>query len=293
MKKFIIPTVVVALVAVIAVSVFKIMDINAMDKVETPTEFIDDSFTEVTLDENLEAVSVETKEMTAFNNYLLMNSNTVGVLSIASLNEEPVVNTENQNEYLYKNIRGEKGSEGTLFSASKSDFLRSDVTTVFGHNMKNGNKFGCLKNYKSLDYVKSNPTFSAENADGKVSLKIVAVADVSSDYKANGWYYANPNFADTKSFEKFEKEVRTRSFFVIPDRFTQNDKYVILSTCDYGFEGERLIVVARIMDENETVDTSAYRTNNVVVRATEYYSTTGKTAPTESAVTSNFEANYR
>lgn len=221
-----------------------------------------------------------------------VNDKTTATITIQKVKDEPIVTTpDNQNEYLYKNIKGEKQNSGTLFTAYDASLGVTNVTTVFGHTMKNETMFGQLKKFKKLDYLKENPTFSMTSATSEYNLKIIAVANVSSNYADMGWYYAKSNLTE-KEFENFKKEVRYRSYFVIPDEFDYESKYVILSCCDYAFSGERLIVVARIMDTNETVDVSTYAKNKLVLRANEFYRTYDQAKPSAEKLAENYSKNY-
>ena len=223
-----------------------------------------------------------------------INSKVTATITIEGLDKEPIVtnNTvDGQNEYLKKNIEGKYSKAGTLFTAYDAKLGVTNITTVFGHSMGNGTMFGTLKNFKKLDYVKNNPVFQMSSLTNNYNLKIIAVADVSSNYYDSGWYYPQSNLTE-KEFENFKNEVRNRSYFVIPDKFDYNSKYVILSCCDYAFEGERLIVVARIMEEYESVYINSYSNNAVVLRANEYYKTYGKTKPSESVINENRIKNY-
>ena len=223
-----------------------------------------------------------------------VNNKVTGTICIEGLKDEPIVtnNTvKGQNEYLRKNIEGKQSQSGTLFTAYDAKIGVTNVSTIFGHSMKDGSMFGSLKNFKKLEYVKNHPTFTMSSLTSLYNLKIVAVADVSSDYNNSGWYYPQSNLTE-EQFENFKKEVRNRSYFVIPDEFDYSSRYVILSCCDYSFNGERLIIIARIMNENETVDVSNYTNNSLVLRANEFYKTYGYTKPTESALNANRINNY-
>ena len=247
----------------------------------------------------IETVPEETEEVvidmnTPSDRWYTVNKKTTGTISIEGLRDEPIVtnNTINgQNEYLRKNIEGKQSQNGTLFTAYDAKLGVTNVTTVFGHSMKDGSMFGTLKNFKKLDYVKNNPTFTMSSLTSLYNLKIIAVADVSSNYKNSGWYYPQSTLNE-EQFEDFKKEVRNRSYYVIPDEFDYASRYVILSCCDYAFNGERLIIVARIMNENETVDTSSYANNPVVLRANEFYKTYGYNKPNEDTLNANRIANY-
>lgn len=304
MKRIITITLTIALLVIAGFSAIQIVNSLEKNSVESDplaTSAIDTEGGKRALDllneqqvKTPETAKVITDYTTSADRWYTVNNKTTGTITIEGLRDEPIVtnNTvEGQNEYLYKNIEGESSKKGTLFTAYDAELGVTNVTTVFGHSMGNGEMFGTLKNFKELNYVKNNPTFKMSSLKANYNLKIVAVADVSNDYYDSGWYYPQSNLTE-KEFENFKKEVRNRSYFVIPDEFNYESKYVILSCCDYAFDGERLIVVARIMDECEIINTTNYVNNSVVLRANEYYEVYGKTKPSESKLNENRIKNY-
>ena len=251
------------------------------------------SSTNVVINNDNGDVSSVTEIVTATKGLYSNYKDVVATITINNMvTNEPIVYTpDNQNEYLYKDITGNYNKNGTFFTAQDSCLGKTNVTTVFGHTMKSGKMFGKLKNYKNLSYLQSNPTFTMSDSDKEYKLKIVAVADVSANYTKNNWYYAQPNLTP-EQFETFKREVRSRSYFVIPDEFNYEDKYVILSCCAYTFTDERLIVVARIIDEDTKIYTTTNKKNTLVVRACEYYEKYGKKQPTSEQISNALKQNY-
>lgn len=236
--------------------------------------------------------SAETVVENATTNWKNINGDVVGTISINGLDNEPIVSTpDNQNEYLYKDIRGNEDKNGTLFTAFDSEIGETKVSTVFGHSMKSGKMFGQLKKFKDIEYLKKNPTFQMTSENGNHLVKIVAVADVSCNYAKNNFNYQKSNLSE-EGFDEFKHQVRNRSYFVIEDEFGYDDNYVVLSTCDYSFSDERLIVVGRIIDSTEEIQSENYQKNDTVLRAVEYYETFGKTAPSADVLADNYAENY-
>ena len=86
-------------------------------------------------------------------------------------------------------------------------------------------------------------------------------------------------------------QVRSRSLYVIEDKFDYESKYIMLSTCSYNTDNERLVIVARILDSNETV-TGSIESNPIVLRTNEFYDATGCSKPSNEALMDNYVANY-
>ena len=67
----------------------------------------------------------------------------------------PVVKSENNEEYLYKNFKGEENRGGSIFLDANNS-LEDDNIIIHGHNMKDKSMFGTLSNLLKSDYLKSN-----------------------------------------------------------------------------------------------------------------------------------------
>ena len=315
MKKFAYVLAILALVAVFGISTFKIYSVFAAPKsnadllgdrapsfdetiietlpsVEEETESTESTTeeTEPTVEET-EPVVVITPGMQAVTSWKEINNNVIGAISIQDLKDEPIVQTENQNEYLRKDILGNYSTGGTLFTSEGSILGETKTTTIFGHSMSSGAMFGNLKKFKELDYLKANPTFTVSSENATYTCKIVGVLLPSANYTANGWYYADPTLTE-EEFENFRFQVRSRSLFVIDDEFDYESNYIMMSTCSYACDNERLVIVARILEDGETVDTSDWCKNPVVLRCVEWYAKNGKNQPSWDTLYNNYNSNY-
>jgi sortase B len=314
MKKLIYGIAIIALIGVFGISTWKIISVFAAPKsnadllgdrlpvidstiVETlpsadtetaETEEIEETEPSV---EETEPVVIITPEMQAVTAWKEINNDVIGSITIQELDNEPIVQTENQNEYLRKDILGNYFQAGTLFSSEGSILGETKTTTIFGHSMSSGAMFGNLKKFKELDYLKSNPTFTVSSEYATYNCKIVGVLLPSANYKANGWYYADADLTE-EEFENFRFQVRARSLFVIEDEFDYDSNYILMSTCSYACDNERLVIVARIMEDGETVDTSNWCANPVVLRCVEWYAKNGKNQPSWNTLYNNYENNY-
>ncbi len=314
MKKVIYSIATIALLAVFGISIFKIYTVFAAPKsnaellgdkapvveitrpVEETTEPAEETTTEETTSEETtaeetEPVVVITPEMQAVSAWKEINNDVIGCITIQDLNNEPIVQTEDQNEYLRKDILRNYSQAGTLFTSKGSILGETKTTTIFGHSMSSGAMFGNLKKYKELDYLKSNPTFTVSSEYATYNCKIVGVLLPSANYTANGWYYADADLTE-EEFENFRFQTRARSLFVIEDEFDYDSNYILMSTCSYACDNERLVIVARIMEDGETVDTSSWCANPVVLRCVEWYAKNGKNQPSWDTLYNNYEKNY-
>lgn len=221
-----------------------------------------------------------------------INPLVVGTISILNLQDEPVINVPNdQNRYLHLDLKENYSRSGTLFTAQNSEFSKTKTTCIFGHAMNSGAMFGNLNKFSNLDFLKANPTFQISTSKNTKTCKIVGILYASANYELNDWYYAKPNLNE-KEFEDFKFQTRTRSLYIIPDKFDYNSNYITLSTCSYNCQDERFLVIARIINENEKINTENYSINPSPLRTKEYYTKHKTSQPTNKTLQKIYEDLY-
>ncbi len=222
-----------------------------------------------------------------------INPEIVGWLKVpGTKTDNPVVKSQTDTattyKYLYRDFYGKYSSYGTLFTKYNNTFdgNLSRNTAIFGHHMKDGQMFGELKNYRNLDFYKQHPVieFTPIYSDKVVRWKVFAVMlvdTVGTPGHGEVYNYSNVIFADDTEFLAFVDEAYQRSIIDTPIQdITPNDKIVTLSTCAYDFTEARLVVMARMVREDEVaeVDTqSAVYNKDAVYPKVHKKSTTGNT----------------
>jgi sortase B len=201
-------------------------------------------------DETIETVEpIESADVTTLKKWQSVNSHVTGTISIQGLSEEPVLTVpsfDDQNYYIHKDINGNSSKKGSLFTAYDAVFGESNVTCIFGHTMRDGSMFGQLSRFLDKNYLLENPTFEIGTEAGTKTVKIIAVGHVDSDYIRGGWYYPQPQLNENE-FSVFKTQVENHAELIIDDELDYASKYVILSCCSYGYEGERLFVLGKIL----------------------------------------------
>jgi len=142
-------------------------------------------------------------------------------------------------------------------------------TVIYGHNMKSDNQmFSELENYykgsKAINYYRKHPLINFDTVYKKMQWKIFAVFTANTN-RANGktFEYNMIDPHDMDEFNEFISEVRSLSIYNIPVEVKSSDKILTLSTNYYEYEGQRLIIMARLVRENEnpSVDVNAVTHN--------------------------------
>jgi SrtB family sortase len=154
----------------------------------------------------------------------------------------------------------------------------STNTIIYAHNMNDGQMFGELLNYKSLEYYRQHPLISYDSVYYEGMYKIFGVVICKKD---------DPDFLYHNFIEKlndqemvdFVNKIRERSIINTKVDVRTDDKLLTLSTCDYSFKsdtGERIarfVVFARKVRDGESteVDTAGATINTNPVMPQEWY----------------------
>lgn len=178
------------------------------------------------------------------------NSDFIGWLEIPDTGiNYPVMYTPNDPEfYLRKNFDKEYELSGTPFvDGACSMEPASDNIIIHGHNMKNGNVFHEMEDYKDDSFFKEHKTFKFDTIYGPGEYEIFAVI-LSKAYteEANSFkYYEFVNAAGQSEFDTFVNTVRSMSLYETGVKPQYGDKLVTLSTCEYSQEDGRMAIIGR------------------------------------------------
>lgn len=155
----------------------------------------------------------------------------------------PVVQAEDNDRYLRRDLHGEYLRTGTLFA----DYHCSAVGTgqnhiIYGHNMQNASMFGTIVNYKDQKYYEEHPVlyYLTPDNDYKIELFSGFTANSHSNiYRAE--------IGDTEAFDAFLQEIIAKSTFNSDVSVTGEDHIVMLSTCSYEFNDARYVACGKLI----------------------------------------------
>lgn len=152
--------------------------------------------------------------------------------------------------YLRKNYYGEKATHGCLYiQETCSVFPRSDNLTIYGHNMRDGSMFGCLKNYREESFWKEHPVITFNTLKEEAQYEIFAVFATTSSVGEGFKYHYFINAAGEKDFHDFVDTCKALSFYDTGIDPVLGDQFITLSTCEDTLVNGRLVVVARKITE--------------------------------------------
>lgn len=189
-------------------------------------------------EENFSEISEEniSKNPVNFDELKKINEDVVAWIRIKNTNiNYPIVQSENNEYYLKKDLNKEYSTCGWIFMNYKNNKDFSDRNTVlFGHNIKSGLMFSDLqKIYRN-------------ELGNDVTIEIYTEAEqilfkVYSSYMIEPEEYATQVFTNAEEHKKYISEILKRSsntYNIVP---TEKDKLITLSTCDNSGKNRILI----------------------------------------------------
>ncbi len=153
----------------------------------------------------------------------------------------PVVQNDDNDYYLRRGFNGKYNYYGTLFVDYRTigDFSGKNML-IYGHNMKNEEMFGSLINYKEQEYFDEHPDMWLFTPTESLKIKLVAGIEVpgtSEIFDA----LINPDEA-----EKVIQDAILNSTFKSDYIYSENDRFVTLSTCSYDYADARYIIIGKL-----------------------------------------------
>ena len=155
-------------------------------------------------------------------------------------NSYPVMQAEDNDFYLHRDFNKGYLYAGCIFMDFENAKDFSDpASIVYGHNMKNGSMFACLKKLKDQKTYDENPYFWILTPRGDYRYHIYSVFETTP---VSDVYTLWRN--DGKNFLKWEEGLRSASLVKEDVMLTEHDHTVILTTCTPDHD-HRTVVIGR------------------------------------------------
>lgn len=173
----------------------------------------------------------------------------------------PLVQASNNDYYLKRNFYKKWVSYGVPFYDYRIEENQFETlprnTVIYGHNMRSDDLiFGMLEEYRDIDGFKKAPIIECNTIYGDHKWVVCGVFISNSDPKHDNGYVFPYNFIDCSDqlFAEYIVELEKRSLYNTGVGLEVTDKILTLSTCAYDFKDARLVVVARLLREGESVN---------------------------------------
>ena len=171
--------------------------------------------------------------------YQDINADYVAYLYIPDTEIEYPVVQRNNSYYLNHNFYEEKNAHGTIF-LDENCSSEDPVLLLHGHHMKDGTMFGRLKQYRDKAFRQAHTEILLDMGEGFDTYEVFAILQIDltrEDYFA---YEEIPKDAD--SLLAYLQQIRKHAAWY--EQPESEEKLLLLSTCAYGSEDERMVVAA-------------------------------------------------
>lgn len=178
------------------------------------------------------------------------NADIIGWLKIGDEVDEAVVQRDNS-YYLRRDYRGYHNVNGAIFLDEACDLKegRPYALLLYGHNMKTGAMFGCLRNYENVQYYRNAPflTFDTIYEEGK--YVVFAVSHVST-VRTAGHYLDFWGLASRNRARRQDAIMQLKRNSAISNTLevTPEDQILLLITCVDDADERRVVAARRIRD---------------------------------------------
>ncbi len=209
--------------------------------------------------------------------------------------DNPVVQAEDNDYYLYRDFMGGHDKAGTLFMDYRNVLSSLDEehnVVIYGHNLNSKQMFSRFNTLVSgnVERARQLTTLTLDTLYGEsITYKVIAVMVLDADATGDAAFdYIRTQFATENSKKTFLERVLARSLYdyggvdVLP-----SDQLLTLSTCsnkrDTTLKNGRTVVVARRVREGEDVAVDPMLTvaNTDVLMPKAWYVNKGLALPKE------------
>ena len=158
----------------------------------------------------------------------------------------PVMQGENNTEYLNKAPNGEFSLSGSIFLDSRNDKTFSDpYSLIYGHHMEYGAMFGALDEYKDKIFFEKHKTGSLTVVDGdEYHIGFFAACKAQATEKV---IFDPPESNNQALLEYLNKH----AVIYDPRGVSAGSKLIALSTCQSAENNERIIVFGVLTPQDQ------------------------------------------
>ena len=156
---------------------------------------------------------------------------------------------QGEDNFYYASHRfdGTEHPAGMIFMDCRNNLWPLDDNTIlYGHNMRDGSRFGKLGRYTDAEYLAQNGVFRFASLYELHEYAPIAIFYTSVDSGNPDYFnFAQTNFADEAAFDAYIREVSARSIHPLPADVHFGDRLLTLATCSEAYDGGRLVIVCR------------------------------------------------
>ena len=184
------------------------------------------------------------------------NSDTVGWLKVNCIAEINFAVVQRDNSfYMTRDFNGQMNMNGAPFLDEYCSISpRDDNLLIYGHNMKNGQMFGKLRQMNSWEKLSANPFVPFDTIYETGTYVPIAMLPCSIIPATDYFRFYIRNFSGEKQFNEFIQRARELSEIHLTVDAQYGDRLLTLVTCYDDAHNQRYIVLLRALREGETED---------------------------------------
>ncbi len=161
----------------------------------------------------------------------------------------PILQSEDNEYYLTHNYKKEKSSYGSIYLKNTVNIENQNANLIlYGHNMKDGEMFQNLLNYKEKSYWEEhkNVTFVMENEVRKYEIIAVFPSRIFYQNEKNVFRYYNYTSLDTQEiYQEYIENINAIKLYDTGITAQYPEPLLTMITCEYSQENGRMVVVAK------------------------------------------------
>lgn len=184
-----------------------------------------------------------------FDELLVKNKDTIGWINVNNTNiNYPVVQTENNDDYLNKAFDGSKNKAGWLFVDYRNNVKEFDRNTIiYGHSRLNQTMFGSLLKVLNKAWYtnKYNHIIKFSTPYENTMWQIFSVYKIEPET-----YYITTQFNNDAEYLTFLNTLKSRSIYDFNAEINETDKIMTLSTCSDAIGTGRVVVHAKLIKKD-------------------------------------------
>lgn len=164
-----------------------------------------------------------------------------------------LMNKEDSDYYLYRNFKKEESKHGSIYLNNECDLnLKSSISLVYGHNMKDGSMFGELDKYLDKNFYEKNRIINLDTLYEENQYEVVGVF-LSKIYLQDDLevfkYYNYKGLLSEDDFNDYKDGVAPLLKVGDLSEVKYGDTLVELITCSYHTEEGKLIVLCKKIEK--------------------------------------------
>lgn len=192
--------------------------------------------------------------------FAAINSDYIGWLTLEGTEISYPIVQRDKEYYLNHDFEQKVNSHGAIFLDGGCD-VDFPVWLIHGHHMKDGTMFGGLKYFEKVDYLQEHTTlyFDAGDGDEKYQIYAAAMIDFSKENDSFRSFHYEELPLTPEAFTQWQNNLEWYSYWYdteCEERLADISEtllpreILVLSTCEYGTDLQRLIVVAIRVEED-------------------------------------------